>query len=99
MLRRHDPSVLALGWQGALAGRSRDRPIARAVICALGLVLGASSGMFLGSVLGIAVALVLVAMAPQLAFIIVMFTTLSGMAAGAVVGPRVLYREAFDETF
>jgi len=96
-LVRYDQAELAMGWHRALIGRSRDRPLARAVVGTFGVVLGASSGLFLGGTLGVAIAMAVLPMAPELAFFIVMFTTLSGMSAGAVIGPRVLQRETFDD--
>ncbi|NVB40519.1 hypothetical protein G6O69_21945 [Pseudenhygromyxa sp. WMMC2535] len=93
----YGPTELALGWERALVGPARDRPLARAVVGTFGLILGASSGMFLGGMVGVAIAMAVLPMAPQLAFFIVLFTTLSCASAGAVIGPRVLQREAFDD--
>lgn len=93
----HDRALVALGWQTALVGRTHDRPIARAIIATFGLVLGASSGLFLGSVLGVIAALALLPLSSELALLVVLFTTISCASAGAVVGPRILQRETFDE--
>ncbi|MCA9683757.1 MAG: hypothetical protein KC457_16275 [Myxococcales bacterium] len=93
----YDQALLAMGWHRALVGRSRDRPVARAVVATFGLVLGASTGLFLGGAVGVAIAMAVLPMVPKAAFFIVMFTTLSGLSAGAVIGPRVLQRETFDD--
>lgn len=96
-LSRHAPADLALGWPRALIGRSRDRPVARMVVATFGLVLGASTGLFLGGMVGVVIAMALLPMLPEIAGWLVLFTTLSCASAGAVVGPRVLQRETFDD--
>ena len=86
-----------LGWPLALVPRSRDRPLARLVIGTFGMVLGASTGLFIGGIIGVLLALVLLPLVPGIAIPMLLVTTLTCASAGAVVGSRVLQRETFDE--
>ena len=85
-----------VGWPQVLAGHSRDRPLARMVVGTFGLVLGASTGLFLGGMLGVVCAAFLLPYAPSIAFLLLLVTSLTAASAGAVVGSRVLQRETFD---
>lgn len=87
----------ALGWPHVVVGRSRDRPLARMVVGTFGLVLGASTGMFVGGMLGVLLAMALLPLMPDLAVSLLVVTTLTCTSAGAVLGTRVLQRETFDE--
>ena len=88
-----------LGWPHVVIGRERDRPLARLVVGASGLVLGASTGMFVGGMLGVILAMALLPLLPEIAVGLLVVTTLTCGSAGAVVGSRVLQRETFDEVF
>lgn len=88
-----------LGWPHVVIGRERDRPLARLVVGASGLVLGASTGMFVGGMLGVILAMALLPLLPQIAVGLLVVTTLTCGSAGAVVGSRVLQRETFDEVY
>jgi hypothetical protein len=92
-----EPSPAPLGWPHVVIGRDRDRPLARFIVGASGLVLGASTGMFVGGMVGVILAMVLLPLLPHLAFGVLMVMTLMCGSAGAVVGRRVLQRETFDE--
>jgi hypothetical protein len=87
----------ALGWPHVIIGRERDRPLARFVVGASGLILGASTGMFVGGMLGVILAMALLPLLPEIAVGLLVVTTLTCGSAGAVVGSRVLQRETFDE--
>jgi hypothetical protein len=87
----------ALGWPHVVIGRSRDRPLARVVVGTFGLVLGASTGMFVGGMFGVLLAMALLPLVPDIAVGLLVVTTLTAASAGAVVGSRVLQRETFDE--
>jgi hypothetical protein len=93
------PSARAsvLGWPHVVIGRERDRPLARFVVGASGLILGASTGMFVGGMLGVILAMALLPLVPDIAVGLLVVTTLTCGSAGAVVGSRVLQRETFDE--
>ncbi len=86
-----------LGWPHVVIGRARDRPLARFVVGASGMILGASTGMFVGGMLGVILAMALLPLLPNIAVGLLMITTLTCGSAGAVVGSRVLQRETFDE--
>ncbi len=93
-----------LGWPHVVVGRARDRslarhdrPLARFVVGASGLILGASTGMFVGGMLGVILAMALLPLIPEIAIGLLVVTTLTCGSAGAVVGTRVLARETFDE--
>lgn len=88
---------LAMGWRRALVGRDRDRRMARTVVSIFGLVIGGSLGLFVGGLIGVIAAMLLLPAVPQLAMLIVICTTSCCLSMGAVIGPRVLQREAFDE--
>jgi hypothetical protein len=87
----------ALGWPHVIVGHERDRPLARFVVGASGLILGASTGMFVGGMLGVILAMALLPLLPQIAIGLLVVTTVTCGSAGAVVGTRVLQRETFDE--
>lgn len=91
-----DPTGV-LGWPHVVVGRERDRPLARFVVGASGLILGASTGMFVGGMLGVILAMALLPLLPEIAVGLLVVTTLTCGSAGAVVGTRVLQRETFDE--
>lgn len=86
-----------LGWPHVIVGRSRDRPLARMIVGTFGLVLGASTGMFLGGMLGVLLAMALLPLLPQIAVTMLAVITLTCTSAGAVLGARVLQRETFEE--
>jgi hypothetical protein len=87
-----------LGWPHVVVvGRARDRPIARFVVGASGMILGASTGMFVGGMIGVILAMALLPLLPEIAVGLLVVTTLTCGSAGAVVGSRVLQRETFDE--
>ncbi|MFO7566139.1 MAG: hypothetical protein R6X02_26070 [Enhygromyxa sp.] len=90
-------STATLGWPHVVVGRERDRPLARFVVGASGLILGASTGMFVGGMLGVLLAMALLPLLPQIAVGLLVVTTVTCGSAGAVVGTRVLQRETFDE--
>lgn len=86
-----------LGWPHVLVSRARDRPLARFVVGASGMILGASTGMFVGGMLGVILAMALLPLLPNIAVALLVVTTVTCGSAGAVVGSRVLQRETFDE--
>jgi len=67
------------------------------IVGTFGLVLGASTGLFLGGMLGVLLAMALLPFVPDIAVILLAVTTLTCTSAGAVLGARVLQRETFDE--
>jgi hypothetical protein len=97
-VRETRPACLEdLGWPLAMSRRSRDRPLARLIVGTFGMVLGASTGLFVGGMLGVLLAMALLPLLPQIAVGLLLVTTLTCASAGAVVGTRVLQRETFDE--
>jgi len=96
-LMRPQPVELLLGWPHVVVPRRRDRRVARAIVKTFGLVLGASTGMFVGGMLGILIAMILLPLLGELALGVLVVVTLASTSMGAVVGSRVLERETFDE--
>ena len=92
-----DEHPAPLGWPHVVVGRARDRLLARFVVGASGMILGASTGMFVGGMLGVILAMALLPLVPNLAIGVLMVVTLMCGSAGAVVGSRVLQRETFDD--
>jgi hypothetical protein len=97
LARQPSGRASVLGWPHVVIGRERDRPLARFVVGASGLILGASTGMFVGGMLGVILAMALLPLMPDIAVGLLVVTTLTCGSAGAVVGSRVLQRETFDE--
>ncbi|HVI03027.1 MAG TPA: hypothetical protein VM869_30235 [Enhygromyxa sp.] len=97
LARLSSSSANVLGWPHVIIGRERDRPLARFVVGASGLILGASTGMFVGGMLGVILAMALLPLLPEIAVGLLVVTTITCGSAGAVVGSRVLQRETFDE--
>lgn len=96
-LTRAQPTEMVLGWPHVLVPLRRDRRLARAIVKMFGLVLGASTGMFVGGMFGIVVAMVLLPVLGEVALGLLVVVTLAATSLGAVVGSRVLERETFDE--
>jgi hypothetical protein len=97
LARTRPTNAMMLGWPHVVVPRRRDRRLARVIVQTFGLVLGASTGMFLGGMLGILVAMVMLPVFGELAIGMLLVLTLAATSAGAVVGSRVLERETFDE--
>ena len=94
----HPPrtELAEFGWPYVAIRPIDDHPLARRVISGFGLVLGASAGLVFGGLLGGLVAVILSSFAPGIAEYVLLFTTSSSVAAGALVGRRVLERETFE---
>lgn len=97
LARTRAADLMALGWPHIVVPPRRDRRLARTIVQAFGLVLGASTGMFLGGMLGILVAMLLLPVFGEVAIGVLIVVTLAATSTGAVVGSRVLERETFDE--
>lgn len=99
LARREQTSApeLLLGWPHVVVPPARDRRLARAVVKTFGMVLGASTGMFMGGLVGIVLAMFLLPLFADFALGLLITVTLASTSMGAVVGSRVLEREAFDE--
>lgn len=91
------PSELAeFGWPYVAIRPIDDHPLARRVISGFGLVLGASAGLVCGGLLGGLLAVILGSFVPGIAEFVLLFMTSSSVAAGALVGRRILERETFE---
>jgi hypothetical protein len=97
LARRDSNAPELLGWPHVVVPRANDRRLARAVVKTFGMVLGASTGMFLGGIIGIVFAMFLLPLFADFALGLLLTVTLASTSMGAVVGSRVLEREAFDE--
>ena len=97
-LREEAPTeeLAPLGWPWVALEPLDDHPAVRQLIGSFGLVLGGSAGMILGGCVGAIAALVLRPLFPGLAELVLLSLTLSSLAAGAVIGRRVLQRETFE---
>lgn len=96
-LRPRAEPQLVLGWPHVVVRRPRDRRVARAIVKTFGMVLGASTGMFVGGMLGILIAMLTLPLFGEVALGVLIAVTLAATSTGAVVGSRVLEREAFDD--
>ncbi|PRP90836.1 hypothetical protein ENSA5_60860 [Enhygromyxa salina] len=92
---------VAVGSSGAAPGSTQLRAnfgqiLARRVIGGFGLMLGASAGLFVGGLAAVLLAALLHPFVPHLAELALLSITLFSLAAGAVIGRRVLQRETFE---
>ncbi|MFV8754606.1 hypothetical protein ACNOYE_29000 [Nannocystaceae bacterium ST9] len=97
LARTRAAELAMLGWPHVVVPRRSDRRVARAIVKTFGLVLGASTGMFVGGMLGIVVAMLMLPFFGEVAIGVLIVVTLAATSTGAVVGSRVLERETFDE--
>lgn len=88
--------LAGLGWPYVAVRPIDDHPLARRVISSFGLVLGASAGLVLGGLVGGLLAVLIKPFMPALAELVLLSLTLSSLAAGAVIGRRILERETFE---
>lgn len=94
--RSQTEELAPLGWPWVALEPIDDHPVVRQLIGSFGLVLGGSAGMIAGGCLGAALAYLLKPMFPAVAELVLISLTLSTLAAGAVIGRRVLQRETFE---